>query len=135
MGDTLEALAALQNEGFAHIYDMRLDLAEKLLLATLEGYKAVHFRHLHYTFDLLRHVYRLKGDLVNEVFYSMEMIRSLDACGGKEEPKSMANEAWRIAGIANARQSGYHEHPGQNRTIPRPSRLVDGSLSFGLTTF
>ena len=78
VGDTPTALEALKNEADAHLYVPDLDLAEKELLAVIEGYKAIHYCRLHYTYDLLRGLSKNKGDLVKGVFYAMQMIRSID---------------------------------------------------------
>lgn len=101
LGDTLNAIGALKEEANTHFFDGRLDLAEKQLIEVLEKYKAIHFRHLHYTYDLLRAVSRLKGNLVNEVFYSTEMVRSLDSSDGKDHPIVVAG-LYLSAGVAFA---------------------------------
>jgi len=89
LGDNLNAMDALKNEADAHLYEPNLNLAEKELLTVVEGYKSIHFRHLQYTYDLLRGVAKLKGDMFKEIFYSMEMIRSLDSANAKEDSFSV----------------------------------------------
>ena len=75
MGDSLKALESLKDAADAHMYEPNLDLAEKELLSVAESYKAMHFRNIHFTYDLLSAVAGLKGDLAKEVFYTMEMVR------------------------------------------------------------
>ncbi len=84
-GDTLHELEAYKDEADAHLWTRNFDLAEKELLAVVEGFRAIHFRYLHYTYDLLRAVSILKGNLVNEVFYAMAMVRSLDSTDAKDD--------------------------------------------------
>jgi two-component sensor histidine kinase len=84
-GDTLAELEAYKNEADAHLYLRNFSLAEKELLAVIDGYKAVHFHRLHYTYDLLRAVSDRKGDLVKEVFYTIEMVRSLDSTDARDD--------------------------------------------------
>jgi two-component system, sensor histidine kinase PdtaS len=79
MGDSLNALESLKDAADAHMYEPNLDLAEKELLSVAESYKAIHFRKIHFTYDLLNAVAGLKGDLAKEVLYTMEMVRSLDS--------------------------------------------------------
>jgi two-component sensor histidine kinase len=85
IGDTLMELWAYKNEADAHLYVPNQALAEKELLEVAEGYKAVHFRHLHYTYDLLRAIAKVNGDIAKEVFYSMEMVRSLDSTDAQDD--------------------------------------------------
>jgi two-component sensor histidine kinase len=101
LGDTLRALDALKGEADAHLYDGKLGLAEQQLLNVLESYKAIRYRPLHYTYDLLRAIARIKGRLVDEVFYSMEMVRSLDAPDGMDNP-GLASFLYLRAGTAFA---------------------------------
>ena len=84
-GDTLNELESYKNEADANLYLRKLDLAENELLQVIEGYKAIRFRRLHYTYDLLRAVSNLKGDLVKEVFYTAEMVRSLETTDARDD--------------------------------------------------
>ncbi|GGA97805.1 hypothetical protein GCM10011511_21420 [Puia dinghuensis] len=79
IGDSANALKSLKAAADAHLYEPNLDLAERELLTVAASYKAIHFADIHYTYDLLRVVADLKGDLVKEVFYATEMVRSLDS--------------------------------------------------------
>ena len=79
LGDSVNALESLKAAADAHLYEPNLDIAEKELLTVAANYKAMHFRDIHFTYDLLRAVGELKGDLVKEVLYTMEMVRSLDS--------------------------------------------------------
>jgi two-component sensor histidine kinase len=102
LGDSLKAMEALKYEADAHLYEPNLDLAEKELLTVVEGYKSLHFRHLQYTYDLLRGVAKLKGDLFKELFYSMEMIRSLDSADAKDDT-ALVGLLYYSAGISYSR--------------------------------
>jgi two-component sensor histidine kinase len=89
IGDSLNALQSLKDAADAHIYEPNLDLAEMELLSVAESYKAMHFRNIHFTYDLLSAVAGLKGDLPKEVFYTMEMVRSLDSVDMKNREDSL----------------------------------------------
>jgi len=89
IGDSLNALESLKDAADAHMYEPNLDLAEKELLSVAESYKAIHFRNIHFTYDLLNAVAGLKGDLPKEVLYTMEMVRSLDSADMKNREDSI----------------------------------------------
>jgi len=88
MKDTAYELQSLKYEADAHLWIPNLDLAEKELLTVIRGLKAIHAGNLHFTYDLLRADARLKGDLVKEVQYSTEMVRSLDSSVCKKNDSS-----------------------------------------------
>jgi two-component system, sensor histidine kinase PdtaS len=89
IGDSLNALESLKDAADAHMYEPNLDLAEKELLFVAESYKAIHFRNIHFTYDLLNAVAGLRGDLAKEVLYTMEMVRSLDSAEMKNREDSI----------------------------------------------
>jgi two-component system, sensor histidine kinase PdtaS len=89
IGDSLNALESLKDAADAHMYEPNLDLAEKELLSVAGSYKAIHFRNIHFTYDLLNAVAGLKGDLAKEVLYTMEMVRSLDSADMKNREDSI----------------------------------------------
>ncbi len=107
LGDTLMALRALKDMADAHIYLPDLDLAERELLAAVDGYRAIHFRYLHYSYDLLRAVARLKGDLAKEVFYTIEMVRSLDSTDERDD-LGLVEDLYSRAGVSFT-DAGLHE--------------------------
>ncbi|HEY4286398.1 MAG TPA: sensor histidine kinase [Puia sp.] len=63
----------------AHIYQDKLDQAETELSRVLDMYKAIGYKKLHYTYDLLAEVSKLKLDLHNELKYRMEAIKTMEA--------------------------------------------------------
>jgi two-component system, sensor histidine kinase PdtaS len=83
--DTLNELESLKNIADIHLNTNRLDLAEQELLQVLAGYKAIHYPKLHYTYDLLRSVYDLKGELQQEIFCVIELIKSMESSGDLAE--------------------------------------------------
>jgi len=89
IGDNLNALGSLKDAADAHLYEPNLDVAERELLSVVEGYKNIHFRNIHFTYDLLNAVAGLKGDLAKEVLYTMEMVRSLDSTEMKTREDSL----------------------------------------------
>jgi two-component sensor histidine kinase len=76
--DTLHAMLVLKNMADFHLVSGRPEQAERELLVVLKGLKTTGYRRLHYTYDLLRASNKLKGDLVKEVYYAGEMVRSLE---------------------------------------------------------
>jgi two-component system, sensor histidine kinase PdtaS len=101
--DTVNAMESLKAAADAHLYEPRLDISEKELLTVLAVYKSMHYPYIYYTYDLLRVVSELKGDLVTEVSYVMEMIRSLDSADLKNREDSMqAGRLYSYAGMSYA---------------------------------
>ena len=59
----------------------KLDESEDALLKALSIYKSIDYKNLHYTYDLLAGVSTGKGNLNKALYYSLEMIKSLQATG------------------------------------------------------
>jgi two-component system, sensor histidine kinase PdtaS len=59
----------------------KLDESEDALLKALSIYKSIGYKKLHYTYDLLAGVSTGKGNLNKALYYSLEMIKSLQATG------------------------------------------------------
>jgi two-component sensor histidine kinase/tetratricopeptide (TPR) repeat protein len=59
----------------------KLDESENELLKALSIYKSIGYKKLHYTYDLLAGVSTGKGDFNKALYYSLEMIKSLQATG------------------------------------------------------
>jgi two-component sensor histidine kinase len=128
-GDTLNELEAYKNEADANLYLRKLDLAENELLQVIEGYKAIHFRRLHYTYDLLRAVSNLKGDLVKEVFYTMEMVRSLETTDAGDD-STLFGVLYAAAGNTYAKigmwdRSLYYSRKGWVWSRVDPTNYID----------
>ncbi len=76
--DSLKVLDLLKKIAEEHLKENRIDLAERELLAALSGYKSIHYPYLHYTYEMLRAVYRIKGETELEVYYAIEMIKCME---------------------------------------------------------
>jgi two-component system, sensor histidine kinase PdtaS len=76
--DSEKVLDLLKKIADEHLKENKIDLAERELLAALAGYKRMHYPNLHYTYDMLRAVYRIKGKTGLEVYYAIEMIKSVE---------------------------------------------------------
>ncbi|NCD72122.1 sensor histidine kinase [Mucilaginibacter agri] len=63
----------------AHLIQNKIDLAENELQQVLNDYKAIGYKKLHYTYDLLASISRAKADLHKELFYRMEARKSMEA--------------------------------------------------------
>ena len=72
----------------AHLYQDKLDLAETELFRVLDMYKAIGYKKLHYAYDLLAEVSKLKLDLHNELKYRMESIKTMEATSDTAEADS-----------------------------------------------
>lgn len=78
LGDLSLFAKVLKDKADAHLNQGRLDLAEKELLEVLTVYKKIGFKKLHFTYDLLADVYRLKGDLGKSLYYSLACVKSME---------------------------------------------------------
>ncbi|WP_229376178.1 tetratricopeptide repeat-containing sensor histidine kinase [Fibrella aquatilis] len=59
----------------------QLDLAEKEFQTILRHYKAIGYTKLHYTYNWLSTISRLKGDFDKSLFYSLRCIESMNRTG------------------------------------------------------
>ncbi|AUD01146.1 tetratricopeptide repeat-containing sensor histidine kinase [Spirosoma pollinicola] len=59
----------------------QLDLAQKEFLTILKRYKAIGYPKLHYTYNWLSTISRLKGDFNKSLFYSLQCIESMNRTG------------------------------------------------------
>jgi len=139
--DTLNELDAYKNEADAHLWTRNPDLAEKELLEVVEGLKAIHSRKVCYTYDLLRAVSMLKGNLAKEVFYAMEMLHSIDSAEAKDS-SILYSGLYTIAGYTYAKAGmwdssllysrkgweGVKANPGDYQDPYAAMRLVVGGL-------
>lgn len=62
-----------------HMVNGRLNQTETALLNSLDLYKAIGYRDLHYIYDLLAVTYRHKGDFNKCIFYGLKAIESIEA--------------------------------------------------------
>jgi two-component sensor histidine kinase len=139
--DTLNELDAYKNEADAHLWTRNPDLAEKELLEVVQGFKAIHSRKVCYTYDLLRAVSMLRGNLAKEVFYAMQMLRSIDSAEAKDS-STLYSALYTIAGYTYAKAGmwdssllysrkgweGVKADPGDYQDPYAAMRLVVGGL-------
>lgn len=59
----------------------KLDEAEKELLKALDLYRSISYKKLHYTYDLLVAISNIRGDFNKALYYSLEMLKSVQATG------------------------------------------------------
>lgn len=81
LGQEEKAITALKEIADLHLNQGKLALSEQELLEVVERYKATGYQNLHYTYDLLAAVSTLRGNLNRALFYSLEMIKSMEATG------------------------------------------------------
>jgi two-component sensor histidine kinase len=72
---------AYKKIAYLNLNDGKVDLAEKQLQQLLLKLKAIHYRDLFYTYDMLADANKLKGNPDKELYYQIEMVKSLDASG------------------------------------------------------
>jgi len=71
----------IKDIGDMYLTQGKLDLAENELQQALKLYKTIGYKNLHYTYDLLSGVNVMKGNFNKALFYSLEMIKSVQATG------------------------------------------------------
>jgi len=83
-GNKADELWVYNKLAYLNLNDGKVDLAQKQLLSLLSQQKAANYKDLYYTFDLLADANKLKGNPDKELYYQIEMVKSLDASGKKE---------------------------------------------------
>ncbi|UHG94407.1 histidine kinase (plasmid) [Spirosoma oryzicola] len=73
----IDEINALKEIGITHLYEGKLATAESELLAVLSRYKAIHYRKLHYTYNLLSTIGRLKGNLNEGLMYALLCVETM----------------------------------------------------------
>ncbi|GAB3502466.1 hypothetical protein GCM10027341_30490 [Spirosoma knui] len=74
----IEEIHALKEIAVTHFYEGKLALAEAELLNVLKRYKAIGYSNLHYTYNLLSSISRVKGDLNRGLKYALLCIDSMN---------------------------------------------------------
>src|SRR6201992_1004214 len=59
----------------------KLNMSENELLKAISIYKSVGYKKLHYTYDLLAAISKKRGDWSKALYYSLEMIKSVQPTG------------------------------------------------------
>ncbi|MFD1602557.1 histidine kinase dimerization/phosphoacceptor domain -containing protein [Flavobacterium artemisiae] len=78
LGDLENYAYLIKYKADAHLNQGRLDLAEKELFQALGIYKKIGYKKLHFTYDLLADVNRLKGDLGKSLYYSLACVKYME---------------------------------------------------------
>lgn len=81
MGDTEKAVEREKDFADTHMKQGKLELAETELFAVLEKYKAIGYRRLHYTYNLLSCVNSLKGNYNTALQYALLAMESMQKTG------------------------------------------------------
>jgi two-component sensor histidine kinase len=79
LGYRQKELAALKNEADIYLVEGKIDQAETGLLEVVKGYKAIGYKKLHHVYYLLAALYGRKGDLDKELYYGLEVVKSMEA--------------------------------------------------------
>lgn len=81
IGEKEKPIAALKEIADIHLNQGKLAESENELLEVIELYKAIGYKNLHYTYDLLSAINSLKGNLNRALFFAHEMIKSMETTG------------------------------------------------------
>lgn len=91
-------IVALKEIADVHLNQGKLDESEKELREVIELYKAIGYRNLHYTYDLLAAVSTLKGNMNQALYFALEMIKSMEATGDSSSAATFYHRLGRIYG-------------------------------------
>ncbi|AKD56248.1 histidine kinase dimerization/phosphoacceptor domain -containing protein [Spirosoma radiotolerans] len=69
---------ALQEIAITHLYEGKIAVAETELLTVLRRYKVIRYPKLHYTYNLLANVGRVKGEFNKGLLFSLLCIESMN---------------------------------------------------------
>ncbi|HXO74369.1 MAG TPA: sensor histidine kinase, partial [Puia sp.] len=83
-----EEAEAFMHIAEAHLHQEKLDQAETELFGVLDTFRTIGYKKLHYAYDLLAEVSKLKLDLHNELKYRMEAIKTMEATADTAEADS-----------------------------------------------
>jgi len=72
-------IETLQNIAETHFTQGKTDQAESELLQVLSQYKAMGYKKLNDTYDLLAEINKSKPDLHKELFYRLELVKNMEA--------------------------------------------------------
>ena len=79
-----QEIVALKEIGDVHLNEGKLDSAETEFLQVVHMYKVIGYKKLHYTYDLLSALYRLRGDFDKSLSYAILCVKSMQATGDKK---------------------------------------------------
>ena len=82
-GNKKQEIIALKEIGDVHLNEGKLDSAEMEFLQVVQMYKRIGYKNLHYTYDLLSALYRLRGDFTKSLSYAILCVKSMQATGDK----------------------------------------------------
>jgi len=84
-GSSIQETQAFQDIAETHLNQDKLDTAEKELFQVLDTYRKLSYKKLHYVYDLIAEVSKLKVDLHSELKYRIEAISSMETTGDTAE--------------------------------------------------
>jgi len=84
-GNAIQEAQAFLDIAETHLNQDKLELAEKELFQVLEAYKKAGYNKLHYTYELIAEVSKLKVDLHNELKYRIMAISSMESTADTAE--------------------------------------------------
>ena len=84
-GSSMQETQAFLEIAETHLNQDKLDTAEKELFQVLDTYKKLGYKKLHYVYDLIAEVSKLKVDLHSELKYRIEAINSMETTSDTAE--------------------------------------------------
>lgn len=79
--EQLKSILTYKKIADMHMIQGKYDVAENELKNVVKGLKSIGYKNLHYTFDLLASLSKLKGNFHQELFYKKEVVNSMEATG------------------------------------------------------
>lgn len=84
-GQRQEDVDAFRDIAEVHLHQEKLEQAEKEALQVLVLYQSLDYKKLHYTYDLLAEISKLKLDLHKELSYRLDAIKVMEATADTEQ--------------------------------------------------
>lgn len=79
--DKENSIMTLKEIADIHLNQGKLDQSEQELLQVIKEYKAIGFKNLHYTYDLLAAVYTVKGNYNWALYFGLETVKNMEVTG------------------------------------------------------
>ena len=125
LNDKENEILTLKDIADAHMNYGQLDTAEAELLNVLKMYKAINYRNLHYTYDLLAVTNRYRGNFQKALFYALKTIESMEATKDTAAATTFYSRLANIYRELNDPQNSikWYWEVFRNRTYKGPNNL------------
>lgn len=120
-------IQALKEIAVTHFYEGKLALAETELLDVLKRYRAIRYPNLHYTYNLLSSINRVKGDLNGALRYALLCIDTMHKTADTASAAAFYGDLAQIYEVAGNHQKRI-EWAKKSFTVWRRERLPNFAL-------